>query len=119
MQIMVNNQERVLGDRAFKKTESRLAASFAKFGRSVLSIELFVEDVNGPCCGLDKECRLIVRLNKMKDVVVTARDAKISQAISNAINRAERTVARAIQRCSGRDADRDSNFNVSIFGQRS
>ena len=105
----------MLGKLAIEKTESRIGATFAKYGRNVISIELFAEDVNGPRCGLDKECRLLVRLSKMKDVVVTAKDESFSKAISNAINRADRAVVRAIQRRLFRDADRKSKFAFAVF----
>jgi len=64
----------------------------------VKAIELTARDVNGPRGGVDKECRVLVKLKRMQDIVVTAKDESLSKAIPCAIDRAARSVGRAIER---------------------
>lgn len=115
MKITVNNKQKHLADGAVEKTCERINAAFSKFGDDVISVELTAEDVNGPRGGIDKECRLLVRLRKMDDAVATVRDVSFTKAISRAINRAQRSVTRKIQRRSLRNLGRKSNLSFAVY----
>jgi|GEM_PF-1006223 len=98
MKIVLNDKLRLLSDEASLRSESRITASFAKFSNNVKAIELTTRDINGPRGGIDKECRVLVKLKRMQDIVVTVQDESLSKAIPSAINRAARSVGRAIER---------------------
>ena len=98
MEVVVNDQQKLLREAAINRAKSRVNASFAKFGDQVKSIVITVEDVNGPRGGIDKACRVLVKLRKLNDVVVTAKDETVARAIPGAIDRASRSVARLLDR---------------------
>ena len=116
MEIRLNDKRALVAANAVDRTNSKVNSAFAKFGYKVQRVDLYVDDVNGPKGGIDKECRVVVKLKKMEDVFVTAKDESLSKAISQAIKRAARTVARQIQKRSIRDGDRHSNFSFAVYG---
>jgi hypothetical protein len=115
MRITVNNKQRQIGNLAVEQTKAKIEASFSKFGINVVSIELHVEDVNGPKGGIDKSCRIVVKLRKMEDVVVAVEEVAFSKAISRAIRRAERAVGRKIQRRSIRNQGRRPEPKLALY----
>jgi len=116
MEIRLSDKHALLAGSASDRTDLKVRSAFAKFGEKIQRVELTVDDVNGPKGGVDKECRVIVRLRKMEDVVVTAKDESLSKAVSQAIKRADRTVARQIQKRSIRNGIRHSNFGFASHG---
>ena len=98
MEIQVNDKQKLLSQDAISKARSRVSASFAKFSDCVQSIDITVLDVNGPRGGVDKECRVLVKLRKMNNVAVTVRDDSLKRAVSSGIDRASRSVRRTIDR---------------------
>ncbi len=114
MNVFVNDKKKLLSQASVEKAESRAIASFAKFGNNVKSIAITVQDVNGPRGGVDKECRVLVRLRKENDVAITVKDESISQAIPGAINRAARSVGRLFDRRALRETGRLSGFSFEV-----
>ena len=98
MKVLVNDKQNLLSETAITKAKSRAAASFAKFSDHVKAVDITVEDVNGPRGGVDKECRILVKLRKLNDVSVTVNQESISKAIPGAIDRAARSVGRLLQK---------------------
>lgn len=98
MQLYLNDRQRLLGESAVERTESRVFSAFAKFSDYVKSIDITVKDVNGPRGGIDKVCRVLVKLRGKKDVVINATDSSVSKVIPAAIERAARSVRRQINR---------------------
>ena len=114
MEIVVVDKQKLLSDAAIQKAESRAHAAFAKFGFNVISVNISVIDVNGPRGGVDKECRVVVNLRKMKDLAVTVQDESLSKALPSAINRAARSVGRLLDRRSIYDSGRLSRFSFDV-----
>lgn len=98
MQIVLSDRHELLNQTATGKTEAKVVAALSRFGDNIKSVELTVEDLNGPRGGLDQECQTVVRLRKMDDVRVAIRNRSLSKAISLCINRVERAVGRRIDR---------------------
>ncbi|MFT5300004.1 MAG: putative sigma-54 modulation protein [Mariniblastus sp.] len=115
MQITINDKQKNLGEEAVLKAKERATATLSKFGFNVISVELTVLDVNGPRGGIDKQCRVIVKLRKMDDVAASIKEETFSKAIFRAINRAERAVSRKIQRRSLREPGRRSEFGFEFY----
>ena len=102
MKFNVTDKQNLLGSAAVDRIQSRTLSLLSKFGDRIKSIDLKVEDVNGPRGGIDKLCRVMVKLKRKADVVITSQDQKLSRAISAAIERASRSVNRQIDRRGGR-----------------
>lgn len=98
MKFFLNDKQRLLGEAAVERIELRAFAVFAKFSDYVKSIDLTVEDVNGPRGGMDKVCKILVRLRNRKDVVVKSLDDSASKVVAAAIERASRSVGRKVNR---------------------
>ena len=106
MHIVVHDKQKLLSNHAVNKAKARANASFARFGFNIKSIEIKVQDVNGPRGGVDKACRVLVKLRKLKDVAVTVNDETLANAIPSAIFRAARSVGRVVNRRVVRDGGR-------------
>ncbi|MFK7766386.1 MAG: hypothetical protein AB8B55_04135 [Mariniblastus sp.] len=111
MKILVNDKQKLLGAPAISRTESKAITSFARFDDIVKAVDISVQDVNGPRGGIDKECRVLVKLKKVNDFAITVRDGSLSKAISSAINRAARSVARQLDRKAIRDGGKISKYS--------
>ncbi|MFK7768427.1 MAG: hypothetical protein AB8B55_14495 [Mariniblastus sp.] len=114
MKIMVYDKQKLLGNEAINRAEARANASFAKFGNSVKGVDITVKDVNGPKGGIDKECRIVVRLKQMNDFAITIKDESLSKAVSNAIQRAARSVTRQLDRRMIRDVGKISKYGFGM-----
>lgn len=115
MKITIIDKQKNLGEQAVAKAKEKIMAAFSKFGFNVITIELTVEDVNGPRGGIDKECRVIVKLRKMDDVAASVKEETFSKAIARAINRAERATVRKVNRRSLRNAGRRPEVKFAFY----
>jgi hypothetical protein len=98
MRITVNNKQSQISESAIQHAMSRIETAFSKLRGEVISVELLVEDVNGPRGGIDKKCQIVVNLRKMASVAVSVEKATFSKAISQTISRARRAASRKVQR---------------------
>ena len=98
MQFHLNDKQRLLGEAAIRRLERRIDASLSKFEDYIKSIEVSISDVNGPRGGVDKSCRVLVRLRRRRKVVVTATDESSAKAIQAAIAKAVRSVDKKVSR---------------------
>ncbi len=78
--------------------ERRLQFALARFSGHIQRVQVVLEDQNGPRGGLDKSCRIVVRLREGGDVVAEVADVNWEVAVDRATTRAGHTVARRIAR---------------------
>ncbi len=83
--------------------ERRLHFALGRFGGRVRQATVRLSDLNGPRGGLDKVCRIAVRLPAVRDLVVDDADGDLYVAIDRAADRVGRSVGRRLAR--GRSAD--------------
>jgi len=76
----------------------RLEFALGRFVRRIDRVSVRVADVNGPRGGVDKQCRVRVRLRGVSVVLVTEAHEELHAAIDRAAGRAGRTVARKLDR---------------------
>ncbi len=82
---------------AVEVAQKRLEFALGRFAGRVRSLHITLKDLNGPRGGLDKHCRLAIRLDRPgRLIVIEDVDAEPEAAISRAAERASRTVTRAI-----------------------
>ncbi len=80
-------------------TERRLHFALGRFDERVRAVRVSIGDSNGPVRGgVDKTCRLEVRLDAPRDVHIETRHTDLYAAISDAADRAGRAVARSLGR---------------------
>ncbi len=112
MKFNVTDKQNLLGSAGVDRAQSRSFSMLSKFGDHIKSIDLTVEDVNGPRGGIDKLCRVMIKLRRKADVVITSQDQKLSRAIAAAIERGSRSVARQIERRDQRSKRQLSRIGV-------
>ena len=78
--------------------DRRLHFALSRFSSRIARVTVFLEDVNGPRGGVDKACRIVVRLRRGADVVASVEDVEWVAAIDRATTRVGHSVAREIAR---------------------
>ena len=96
MQISVRNM--TLTDAQRDRIERRLYFTLGRFAPRISSLEMILQDENGPRGGLDKNCRVIVRLRGANDVVVEGRGEETASVVDRTADRAGRAVSRALDK---------------------
>lgn len=82
---------------AIELVRTRLEFALGRFTGRVRSLRVTLKDLNGPRGGLDKHCRIAIRLDRpARLIVIEDVDSEPEAAISRAAERAARTVTRAI-----------------------
>lgn len=78
--------------------EERVRFVFRRMQQEIRQIRIALQDVNGPRGGVDKQCRLTVKLNGPGSLVVTSQGENTFAAFDNALERANRSLVRLWQR---------------------
>ena len=74
--------------------------SIGRFGPAIQSVDVRVGEANGHRGGIDKHCRIIVKLrgNGAPQITLDEHDANVYGAVAQAATRLGRTVARTLHR---------------------
>ncbi len=80
----------------------RVQRSFEKFRKHVQTIRVHVEDVNGPKGGIDKQCRLVLQLRSIPQIVIQDRDSSLCNLLDRVTDRATHSLSRKIDRLRSR-----------------
>ncbi|MDW8267186.1 MAG: HPF/RaiA family ribosome-associated protein [Gemmataceae bacterium] len=78
--------------------ERRLLYALGRFSPRISRVAVYLADLNGPRGGLDKCCRLVVRLPDAGVVAIEDRDAELTVLIDRAADRLARSVQRTLER---------------------
>jgi putative sigma-54 modulation protein len=76
----------------------RLNSAFGRFNPQIAHVSVMLEDINGSRGGIDKCCRINVKLAGAGEISVEATDAELHTAIASAAERAKRSVQRQLER---------------------
>ena len=96
-QILVDRNQS-LNDEMKELLQRRLGFALSRFDSRIRKITSVIEDVNGPRGGVDKVCRITVKLDRARDIVICDQDSDLAKCIAHASERVGRAVARAIER---------------------
>jgi ribosomal subunit interface protein len=106
MQIQIRSTQIEVDRAVHAHIERRLQFSLGRLSQHILRVTVNIVDINGPRAGVDKNCRIEVRLLPTGTVFVEDTDANLYTAVDRAAERAARSVIRAIKRA--RDVERDT-----------
>jgi putative sigma-54 modulation protein len=81
-----------------KYLKERLRFALSRFRHRIVSIRVYLQDLNGLRGGMDKKCRIVVALPRRGAVVVSGADTGIRSAIAGTANRAGFAVKRHVNR---------------------
>lgn len=98
MHLDIHSQGFELTDALREYTGRRLAFVLGRSASHVSRVAVLLADINGPRGGVDKRCRIHVRLTPPLEVVVEDTQSDLYRAIDRAAERVGRTVARSLSR---------------------
>lgn len=84
--------------------DRRVRYGLSRFGPVIRAVHVTLADVNGPKGGIDKLCRLRLRISAGSPIVIEQVDERIERALDTAVDRAAQTVARQLDRGRARSA---------------
>lgn len=85
----------------------RLLGSIDRFAPQVSGVAFYLQDVNGPKGGVDKECRLIVKLRQLPSIIIRDSDSCFSTLVERVTSRASHAVSKTVER---RKSGRKNSF---------
>ena len=98
MQINIKGRQVQLQDETIKNMKRRLLFSLSRFGHAIQGVTVQLTDINGPKGGHDKECLIVVKLQKGGKVVVQGSGIDCDLALNHCADRIGRTVDRELTR---------------------
>jgi len=98
--------------------ERRLRFALSRFSGRIRRVNVFLADQNGPRGGIDKTCRIVVRLRDGGDVVAEVSDVDWEIAVDRATTRVGHSTGRDLaRRRAGRRATRGAaSFVTGVDG---
>lgn len=78
--------------------EGILLQSLRRFGHRVKRVCLYIEDINGPRGGEDKQCRCVLHLRRMQPVVIKDQDDNLTSLLYRVASRATYALSKHIDR---------------------
>lgn len=79
-----------------------LRDALQRFGRRLRQVNLYLEDVNGPRGGIDKQCRCVLHLNRGAPIVIRDTDDNLNKLMHRVASRASHALSRELDRCQKR-----------------
>ena len=98
MQINIKGRQVQLQDETIKNMKRRLLFSLSRFGHAIQGVTVQLTDINGPKGGHDKECLIVVKLQKGGKVVVQGSGIDCDLTLNHCADRIGRTVDRELTR---------------------
>lgn len=98
MQISVRFSGSKRSDFGTQEFEQVFSDSLERFARELKQVVLYVEDVNGPKGGRDKQCRCVVYMRRMSPIVIQDTDETMQTLLSRVANRAAYAVSQKLAR---------------------
>lgn len=120
MQIAIRFSGGIKSDLGNHNYEEVLCFALDRFEHRLKHVDLFVEDVNGPRGGVDKQCRCVLYLKNMSPVIIKGRGEHLGALILRVANRAAFVLSQRFDRRNKRvlkNRHASRHELVSAFGQ--
>lgn len=98
MKISFVDRSRTLNHELKRFAERRLLFALSRFGEKIVAVSVVVTDTNGPRGGIDKACRITVKLRKIPNVTVTLTDTDLRRTLAAGADRVGHAVSRVIEK---------------------
>ncbi len=95
--------------------EQVLARSLERFQHRLKQVYLYVEDINGPRGGIDKQCRCVLHLRRMPPIVIQDQDESMSALLYRVANRASYALSQKVDRTEKRSKQGRKRETVSTM----
>jgi putative sigma-54 modulation protein len=103
MRLDIHHQGVEWSEEVRRHVERRLRFALERFEPRLMRAAVHVSDENGPRGGIDKRCRVLLRLRRHGELIVEVDDADLLAAVDRAADRAAHALVRELDR---RRADR-------------
>ena len=77
---------------------SQLKNALGRIESAIVAVDVFMEDINGPKGGVDKQALIRVHLRTRRVITIEARHEDLYAAIRNGVRRAKRAAHRHLRR---------------------
>lgn len=98
MHLDIKGQGLFLGPAVIDRIERRLRFALSRFADRIGRVTIRVADLNGPRGGVDKQCRIVVKLRSGGEIVIDDTAIALEMAIDRGADRVQRAVARTLAR---------------------
>ena len=98
MNISITGPTEIKTNSFRESVERQLTRVLARFSHRITQVEIALTDQNGPRGGIDKQCRISVRMPGFESCVTTAKDENPLAAVAQAAGRARRIVTTRLKR---------------------
>lgn len=98
MKLIVNARHIKTSNEIHAHIDRRIAFAFSRSRKHVRTVLVKLTDINGPRGGIDKQCKVVVRLYSRPSIVIVERQADIHHAIDRCITRASRNLMQQLKR---------------------
>ena len=98
MQMTIQSQGFPMSSSVYRRTRGQLERALGSFRESIVDLDVFLKDVNGPKGGFDKAVVVRVNLTTQQSVTVETISSNLHAAIILSARRAKRSVRRAIEK---------------------
>ena len=98
MQLDIRSQGLDISQGLRGQIERRLRFVLGRFVNRVSRVTVHLADLNGPRGGIDKRCRVVVRLLRSGQVFVEDVDADLEAVVDRATDRVRQSVRRVLER---------------------
>ncbi len=98
MKLKISGKSMKLDDTIKEHIERRVYFALSRFSPRIARVSVTIEDVNGTRGGIDKRCRILVKLNGLEEFSAASTEAKVHAAVAAAASRIGRTVQRKLER---------------------
>jgi len=98
MWLDIRSQDLDIGQGLRGHIERRLRFALGRFGPRVSRVTVYLADLNGPRGGIDKRCRIVVRLQRSGQVFVEDTDTDLEAVVDRAADRVGQSVSRHLER---------------------
>ncbi len=98
MRLEINSRGVRLGEAAREMIERRILFALGRFESRISHVDAMVEDVNGPRGGVDKRCKILVKLDRLGELAAESSHAELLGAVAIAADRIGRAVAKRLDR---------------------
>jgi len=98
MTVSITDRDQLLTNEMRQFAERRLFFALSRFESKIETVSLLITDENGPRGGIDKLCKLVIRLRHLNEIVISDKDANVSACVARLAQRAGRAVSRSVDR---------------------
>ena len=98
MELMIRQHDVSVDEALREHIDRRINAALDRFEARISRVTVRLRDLNGPRGGLDKECRIAIKLIPSGELFIEQRDDSLHAAVATAADRAAEVVRRAVSR---------------------